>query len=203
MAKKMNEHQIQRILIDWALNIKNHHSIVPNTRTFMKYAWENDLISVTKTGMVHEYEIKISQSDYRKEFKKKAKKHAQYSRALDRIKPERLKSGKERQPPRRYGYEPNYFWIVSHNFECDPEPPPHCGLIGIIGGEVVVVRKAPRLHNRKLHDDYYKKISRWLSFRLSKKIWTDMADEAITEILNIREEEMQSVLDRDRYEQDV
>lgn len=45
----------------------NHQYILDNSYVFN---WESDLFSVTKSGNVYEVEIKISKSDYRKDFEK-------------------------------------------------------------------------------------------------------------------------------------
>src|SRR5271157_2571610 len=46
----------------WYCYKKNHDNIAPNVYL---YEWESDLFSVTKAGYAHEFEIKISLSDFR------------------------------------------------------------------------------------------------------------------------------------------
>ena len=65
----MNERSIQN-------QIHNYFSgriyEIPNVYL---YDWESDFISVTRAGYIHEYEIKISKSDFNNDAKSKTHKH--------------------------------------------------------------------------------------------------------------------------------
>jgi len=60
----MTEKTIQKALRGFA---QNHDYKLENTYVF---AWESDFFSITKTGTVYEYEIKISKADFKKDFGK-------------------------------------------------------------------------------------------------------------------------------------
>ena len=62
----MHEFTIQNALYHHALS-KQHDFIIPNIYLGLL---ESDLISVTKAGYINEYEIKITRSDFKADFKK-------------------------------------------------------------------------------------------------------------------------------------
>lgn len=123
----MTEKSIQEALY-WDCVRYNHRLIVPN---IYYYDWESDLIAVTRGGLVHEFEIKISKSDFRADAKKK--------------RGAALSSGKG----------PSYFWYVCPCDLIKPEElPPYAGLIYCSPYEgrhhsVSHSHKAPRLHRNK------------------------------------------------------
>ena len=52
-----NEMQIQALLMRWTLDVWNHVLAIPNpTRIFR---WECDLLTLTRAGLSHEFEIKL------------------------------------------------------------------------------------------------------------------------------------------------
>ena len=67
----MNESFIQNALYSWLEN-KKHILITPNVGLFGRY--ESDLVSVTAAGLINEFEIKVSRSDYMAEFRRKKRK---------------------------------------------------------------------------------------------------------------------------------
>src|SRR5690606_37913812 len=111
------------------------------------YRWEADLLSVTKSWLTHEFEIKLSAYDYAADMKKP--KHDTLLRVFN--------SGHDSR------WAPNYFWYVVHGFE-PAELPPYAGLLRVERGEqlgggwladrMVVDEKvgAPRLHRGKMPD---------------------------------------------------
>ena len=60
----MNEKNIQEALLSF---VYNHKYVLFNSYVF---AWESDLFSITKTGTIYEFEIKISKADFKKDFEK-------------------------------------------------------------------------------------------------------------------------------------
>lgn len=62
----MDESTIQSALYR-EMSQKGHSYIIPNI--YLGYE-ESDLISVTKTGYIYEYEIKISRADFKADFRK-------------------------------------------------------------------------------------------------------------------------------------
>lgn len=159
---KVTEATLQAILMHRAMEVIKHELVLPNTGahwgTF--YAWEADLISVTKSGLIHEYEIKLTKSDYRADFGKENK----HSTLADN----------------RWTNKPNYFWYVT--YELDIEPPDYAGWILVQdnehrgngrwrsdtwnGYEWAVMREAPRLHSKRISDRQREAMGRLLSFRL-------------------------------------
>ncbi len=156
-TSEFSERLIQACLMREYLS-RNHILTIPNSNSLFYH--EADLLSVTKARFVHEFEIKISLSDYRREFKHKPGKHARLSTA--------------------YGKKwnrsiPNYFWFVT-TFELDDVP--------TYAGHIVVNsrtyrnrtflslnyrRQAPRLHAVKWPQVTIAKVARLLSFRLLKE----------------------------------
>lgn len=137
----VNEKAFQNALY---LDLQTKHPIiVPNVHL---HFWEADLIGITGSDFVHEYEIKLSKSDFRADFNKKTKHN-------------HLKG--------RRG--PNYFWYV-----CPPglltveDMPEYAGLIQIVPNKlnrshrisygeceraatsIEVIKQAPRLHDGKI-----------------------------------------------------
>jgi hypothetical protein len=126
--------------------------IVPNVYL---YNWEADLISVSKAGLVNEYEVKISVEDYERD-QSKANKHYLLSN--------------------RVGDVPNYFWYVVPEGLIKPRVvPKYAGLIYVdTDGSAEVQRGAPRLHSRHITDTKRSYLARGLMYRYWK-----MRDESI------------------------
>ncbi|RJX17562.1 MAG: hypothetical protein C4575_13035 [Desulforudis sp.] len=146
---KVTEGHIQAVLMRWLLTEKHHHFCIPNSNQF--FTWEADLISVTRAGLIHEFEIKLNVYDYKADAKKL--KHNMI--------------GHER-------YAPAYFWYVAYDFEI--EPPENAGWIFVTqidtrngrnnGWELSVKREAPRLNDWKITDRKTEQVARILSWRL-------------------------------------
>lgn len=142
------------------LHRRQHAAMIPNSTQLM---WsEVDLLSVTKAGLVHEFEIKTSRSDYNRELGD----NRRYNKASKHY---RL------QNPGSYmdkSHIPNYFWFVTYGFEI--EPPRYAGWMtvedGWKGGDHFLreKKKAPRLHTNKWNDRQVARLARLLSFRLLK-----------------------------------
>lgn len=137
----MTEQDIQMQIARWCLWEKQHRATVPNAHFYDPN--EADIMSVTKAGIAHVFEIKISRSDLKADFKK-----------------ERHIWLKKRQAKERHFYGggstwlcPNYFWFVA------PEPvlagiavPDYAGIMITGTRHVRIARHAPRLHREKLTD---------------------------------------------------
>ena len=145
---KVTEGHIQAVLMRWLLNEKHHNYFIPNSNQF--FTWEADLISVTRAGLIHEFEIKLNTYDYKADAKKLKHNMIGYVR-----------------------YAPAYFWYVAYDFEIDP--PENAGWIfvtqidshnGNNGWKLEVKREAPRLNDWKITDRQTEQIARILSWRL-------------------------------------
>lgn len=123
----MNEIFIKRALF-WEFN--NH-----DYRLFNVYVFgdEADFFCISKTGYATEFEIKVSKSDFKADFKKK-KKHEKYA-------------DKSRT------YKPNRFYYVVPDGLIDvKDVPTYAGLIYICesaSAPMKYVKKAPLLHREK------------------------------------------------------
>ena len=137
----------------WLMLEKNHDVAVPNLTAL--YYWECDLLSVTKSRLAHEFEIKISRSDYLAD--KKKSKHSSME----------IEWG----VPHRTKFCPNYFWYAIHGFDVSAsELPTKAGLLRVSdSGGIAIISDAPRLHKDKITDSQMAKMARWLSFKLSAK----------------------------------
>lgn len=146
-----------------------HKAVIPNSTQLM---WsEVDLLSVTKAGLVHEFEIKCTRSDYNRELGD----NHRYNKAF---KHQRLRDGGKWY--KDTSHIPNYFWFVTYKFEIDP--PEYAGWMLIdevkwswekdVKLRVVVRKKAPRLHQGKWDDKKVARLARLLSFRLLKQYET-------------------------------
>lgn len=149
-GEDMNESWMQARLMNYVLDSNNHEVAVPNLTAL--YYWECDLISVTRSGMVHEYEIKISQSDYRADFKKR--KHEQMEMEWGMVNRAKL--------------SPNYFWYAIYGFSIPiADIPAKAGLLEINEkGQITIIKNAPRLHSDKLTEKQRYSLARWLSYKL-------------------------------------
>lgn len=160
-GKNMNvtEQTMQAVVMRWVMNEKHHELVLPNSTAF--FWWEADLLSVTKAGYSHEFEIKISRADYKRD----GKKHKHRFIGME-------KNG------------PNYFWYVTYGFEI--EPPERAGWILVSkypdrNRLVLEVKKeAPRLNNWKVPEKKLLDIARCLSWRMVGEYhrFIDMAERA-------------------------
>jgi len=131
MTIKHTEKSIQDILFNYYCYDKHHSLIVPNVSLFSK-RWEADLVTVTKSNLTTELEIKTSRGDYLNDFRNKVNKH----KALKL----------------RYKKIPNYFYFcVGSQFVKLSEIPEYSGLLFIKKDNTVkVIKKAPLLHSVKI-----------------------------------------------------
>ena len=146
----MTEREVQRILFSRALFEKHHDIAIPNTYL---YDWESDFISVTRAGYVHEYEIKVTLSDFKADSKKESK-HTRLSKSH--------LCGR--------GRVPNYFWYVT-TFDLDIAlVPEYAGLLRTRGGYIYCVKEAPRINGSKITDKQIIDSTRRLSHKLYNEI---------------------------------
>lgn len=160
---------IRRINLALVSHFNSHQLHCPNTTTV--FPWEADLVSVTRSNLIHEFEIKISKSDFRADFKKvkhrllkeKWENDRSYSitkEELERIwanwKPE-AKDALTLLHYHEIKQIPNYFWFVCYGFDVTlVEIPEYAGYIKIENsGEYIFVnriKEAPIIHRHKLED---------------------------------------------------
>jgi len=144
----LTEYQIQNKLAQYLQYKKNHSFITPNTT--MIFGWECDLISITKSNFIHEFEIKRSKAD----FKADSNKHRKHLLL-------------ENQNPKHN--IPNYFWYVFHDFEFEiNDIPEYAGLIYVNKNDfnyIKIIKNAPRISKRKVSDYQKQKCYEAITFR--------------------------------------
>ena len=144
------------------------------------FSWESDKLIWTKSGYIYEFEIKISRSDFKNDFKHKKEKHIVLASTIARDKAKEIQMSlfeqKEQENrhwsremlERRYGdidamakgkRMPNYFYYAVPTGMLEPdEVPPYAGLIYIdseyryVKQSYRIVKEAPQLHKTKYTD---------------------------------------------------
>lgn len=142
--------------------------LVPNYTP--KGWWECDVLRVLKSGFTAEFEIKLTPSDFRKDFEKTAsygwgKRCQAYDGA---VKHELLAKGT--------GACPNYFWFAMTPQlygKVKDEIPDYAGVVlaqarGATWMSLNVAKKAPRLHPRKSEEDWEQMLFKTFYWRLWK-----------------------------------
>lgn len=128
---------------------KKHQIVVPNTGIF--HGHETDLSAITKTWLAHEFEIKISRSDWLKELSMNSE--------SKEIKHNNLANVKQVIAERRSTYSeslipPNYFWVVAPEGVVRDDLPDYAGhiLVKPVQGslKLCVSKQAPLLHRYKI-----------------------------------------------------
>ena len=143
----MTEKSVQLMLSHYCW-IHSQRIRLPNSSVF---GWESDMVGVTKARISHEYEIKLSFSDFRADRKKKRHDHIERFVKGEREIVERIAWGEYKQeiyPPA------NYFWyVVSAEIakKAKPELPLYAGLI-VVSDRLEISKAAPKLHRERLTD---------------------------------------------------
>ncbi len=160
--EKVTEYLIQNKLYEYLRFQRSFRAIFPNMATITMY--EADILALTGSGYVYEYEIKTSLSDFRADLKKRLK-HASLSGNVRRIKhpwweeeediwvcddapTDPHKAIMYRCYPQ---YRPKQFWYVIHGFELPTnELPPYAGLMRYhAAGHFETLVEAPTLKAQK------------------------------------------------------
>jgi hypothetical protein len=170
----MTEHEAQNLLHRYA-SIRQHECIVPNV--FAAYSWESDVLSITRAGYVHEYEIKVSLADFKKDAGKTEKHEILKTgsrptsdceqRFIDKSIPIKW-CNYDPATNRVIGNRPNYFWYACPQgiIPLD-DVPAHAGLIYLAGSSYSIVKDAPLLHREKVTD----KIKQHIITSFAFKYW--------------------------------
>ena len=129
------------------------------------FSWESDKLIETRSGLIYEFEIKVSKADFKNDFKKKNK-HVilegkeTHIPTFDGLEP-KYKERYEKNYLVSHFKKPNYFYYAVPEGMIDKEDvPEYAGLIYVIpdDGEfkfnyLKLVKMAPKLHNTKYTDD--------------------------------------------------
>jgi hypothetical protein len=139
--------------------IKNHEIMVPNSQLFK---WESDMVSVTRTGFIHEFEIKVTRADFKQDAKKERARLL-----LDPV----VKGYFQNYPCSR----PNYFhYVVPDGLITANEIPEYAGLIyamkPVVGyrlsySTISVIKNAVRIHKERIVDAQRRQLERSMAFR--------------------------------------
>ena len=144
---RLSEQHIQYALYQELLR-RGHKIIVPNV-SWSYFSWEADLISITKANYLNEFEIKISLSDFQKDFLKS--KH----RVL-------------KNPLGRYRI-PNYFWYVAPIKAIPLCIPDYAGLIEVVQQDYRIIlnqiKKPKQLHTKSMLERDVMTILRTIMFK--------------------------------------
>lgn len=131
------------------------HSPITSHATIMGLQ-ECDVLSVSKSDYIYEWEIKISRSDFKKDFQKP--KHTMITEG---------KFIKESKKGTQY-LVPNYFYFVmTENLIPVEDIPEYAGLIWVTESQqFVMVKKAPMIHKTKATPEFIRKMAHQLSCKL-------------------------------------
>lgn len=114
---------------------------------------ECDVISISKSDYIYEYEVKISKSDFKADFKKN-----KHKLMLER---------KSVNESKNYYYIPNYFYfVVTENLVSIDDIPEYAGLIYLVNDKFIQIKKAPLLHKTKASPSFIRQLSHNLSCKL-------------------------------------
>jgi len=112
------------------------------------WSWESDIIAVSKSNYIAEYEIKVSISDYKRDFKKRKHQFLNYNS---------IQSG-----PNRFLYAlPGSLAEKASKIEI----PEHAGLYLVHQYQIQVIKRPPLLHNQKITDQQIKRLFRSLHYK--------------------------------------
>lgn len=129
------------------------------------FSWESDKLIETRSGLIYEFEIKVSKADFKNDFKKKNK-HVilegkeDHIPTFDGLEP-KYKERYEKNYLVTHFKKPNYFYYAVPEGMIDKEDvPDYAGLIYVMpdDGEfkfnyLKLVKMAPKLHDTKYTDD--------------------------------------------------
>jgi len=133
---------------------KGHSPI--STHASISGLQECDVISISKSDFIYEYEVKISRSDFKADFKKP--KHNLITEKKFVI-TENVKT---------WYLVPNYFYfVVPENLISVEEIPEYAGLMYLNErGEFNIIKKAPLIHKTKATHEFIRALSHQLTCKL-------------------------------------
>ena len=138
----MNEKQIQVAAFDW-LYRKGYKLIVPN---IYLWKWDSDILAINKNNFLYEFEIKISRSDFKADFKK-IEKH------------ENLKNG----------IGPSRFYYITTFALNNNDVPKYAGLI-YYNKDFKVIKRAPKINRYFVNKKQINKMHSSIYYRFWEKI---------------------------------
>lgn len=118
---------------------------------------ECDVMRITDSDIVYEYEIKNSRSDFRADFKKTYK-HDRLSGRKDKDQEYIKWNGNPGRPN-------HFYYVCREGLIKDTEVPEYAGLIYVTDSGIKVQKKAPKLHSFKANDKLIRAVAKLLSAR--------------------------------------
>jgi hypothetical protein len=118
---------------------------------------ECDVLRITESNIVYEYEIKNSRSDFKADFKK-VYKHDRLSGRKDRDQEYIKWNGNPGRPN-------HFYYVCREGLIQASEVPEYSGLIWIVGDKIEVKKKASKLHSFKANDKLVRAVAKLLSAR--------------------------------------
>lgn len=151
------ESKIQLRLFHY-LESAGHRLITPNK---CLGSWEADLISVSASDLMWEFEIKSGRADFRADMKKHEK-HKLYSACSKGP----MKDWAIRNVPNKF------YYVMTSDVVSAVEIPDHAGLVLIEGNNVPqFIKKAPSLHSNKVGPTRERQLGQSLSNKLFRTYW--------------------------------
>lgn len=160
------EAEVQYAIATRMLDRFRHATAIPNVTC---YGWESDLLTVTGSGIVHEFEIKTDRGDLLSELHAMTgdpKKMRRDDSAVKFKRGEVLRGDIAYRPGR-----PNHFWIVTTpDVAATEELPAFAGhlVVNYVDSRFVdVFRSAPKLHGDKIDE----RTRAWVERGLAQRLW--------------------------------
>lgn len=134
---------------------EKHHS--PITTKFSGYGLsECDVISISKSNYIYEYEIKISRSDFKADFNKEKHKLMLEKRCFVIDETDDI----------LYLTSNYFYFVVPEKLISIDEIPEYSGLIYFTDGIFKIIKKAPMIHKTKASSNFIRKLSHNLTCKL-------------------------------------
>lgn len=145
--EKLSANKIIQWFIDKCAREKPQAKIFPNTYIGN---WECDIVELTKSGYLYEYEVKISRADFKSDAKKQRD-------GYEKIEGEWQPSSKTKYSVLQSGQRVNYFYyVVPRCLISVDEVPEFAGLIYVdttyVNPYFKVIKQAPKLSKEKATD---------------------------------------------------
>jgi hypothetical protein len=133
---------------------KGHSPI--STHATIQGLQECDVISISKSDYIYEYEVKISRSDFKADFKKPKHNLITEKNFIKETKKE------------TFYLVPNYFYfVVPENLISIDEVPSYAGLIYVTETQDYnIIKKAPVIHKTKASNEFIRALSHQLTCKL-------------------------------------
>lgn len=157
--KTLTEAAIQDLLYFHCIS-KGHILVNPNSCV---YGWESDFVSITRNLMAHEYEIKISKSDFKADAQKE--RHKLITSSTKIIYADLPKYRRE-VPVQR----PNFFYYVCpEHVAAIQDVPDYAGLIHVVpfGHRWIlqIIKRTRKLHDEPIDQKRLMQLARSVMFR--------------------------------------